>query len=166
MTQRYVYAPLSSGQKFDLLTEQDYGRCPRCHVAANKDVCSWRCQHCGFGWSEERRILDDAPFCPGCSAHLLGREVVFDRELNTLQCTACWLRTLPPVVIAACGCCGGFHRAGYLGACRNPEERFASLAEAADRLQQPIVEFVENGAHGTPLLPTLRPLQEPPRGSE
>jgi hypothetical protein len=51
---------------------------------------------------------------------------------------------MPPTIIVECPCCCCFHRHEFRGDCRDNSERFASLGDAATRLNTPVVEGWES----------------------
>lgn len=48
-----------------------------------------------------------------------------------------------PTPIIECGSCSQFHRLDFHGDCRDDDNRFSSLGDAATRLNQPVIEAFE-----------------------
>lgn len=52
-----------------------------------------------------------------------------------------------PIKIIECGSCSCYHRVNYYGDCRNDNERFADLQDAANHLQKPVIETFADGSY-------------------
>ena len=78
---------------------------------------------------------------------------IFRNRLSGTERNVDWnaivsIRPAQLIRVEECGQCGGYHREGYGGDCRNNQERFADMEDAERRLGMPVEETFSVGVNG------------------